>query len=307
MGQFGNKVNFILRLFMKMIVTADWHLKATMPRCRKDENWIDTQRKILSQVVSISKNKKAPVFVVGDIFDSNSDTSFECISMVQELADELGTLHILAGNHDLPYHSSENIRKSAIGILLNSNKVHLIKDFFEDLDVSASNFDEEDDHDAQIVFKHTLTLPEKNPLFESETPETLKRKFPNAKWIFTGDYHKDFCVSVGKNEEDKCYVINPGCLIREKSDFKDYQCGVYYVDTEEEIIEFIPIIDDEELVDDSYITVQNEREERIDNFVNKIKDTKTISLDFIENVNRQLLENKFSNEFVDTVSELITV
>lgn len=75
--------------------------------------------------------KNAPVFVVGDLFHSNSDTSFECIQLVQSLADELGELYILAGNHDLPYHSSENINKSAIGILLNSSHIFQIKDFFE--------------------------------------------------------------------------------------------------------------------------------------------------------------------------------
>ena len=294
---------------MKLIVTADWHLKATMPRCRKDENWIDTQRKILNQVVSISKEKQVPVFVVGDIFDSNSDTSFEVISLVQNIAHELADgFFILAGNHDLPYHSSENINKSAVGILLKSDYIHPIKHItkFEkdswDYSFSASNFDEEDDHDAQIVFKHTLTLPEKNPLFESETPETLVEKFPKAKWIFIGDYHKAFDVKV-----NGCHVVNPGCLIREKSDFKDYQCGVYYVDTEEEIVEFIPIIDDEELVDDSYIIKNDERGNRIEEFGNKLKDVEGISLDFLDNVEKAIVQNKIDDELKDTIHELIGV
>lgn len=291
---------------MKLIVTADWHLKATMPRCRKDKNWIDTQRKILNQVRKLAK--KAPIFVVGDIFDSNSDTSFEIISLVQEMASEMGDLYILAGNHDLLYHSSENINKSAVGILLKSDFIHPIKHItkFEkdswDYSFSASNFDEEDDHDAQIVFKHTLTLLEKNPLFESETPETLVEKFPNAKWIFTGDYHKAFDVKV-----NGCHVINPGCLIREKSDFKDYQPGVYYVDTEEEIVEFIPIIDDEELVDDSHIMVQNEREERIEEFGNKLKEIEGVSLDFLSNVEKSIIQNKIDEDLKDTICELLEV
>lgn len=291
---------------MKLIVTADWHLKATMPRCRKDENWIDTQRKILNQVRKLAK--KAPIFVVGDVFDSNSDTSFEIISLVQEMASEMGDLYILAGNHDLPYHSSENINKSAVGILLKSDFIHPIKHitkFEKDSwghSISASNFDEEDDYDAQIVFKHTLTLPEKNPLFESETPETLVEKFPKAKWIFIGDYHKAFDVKV-----NGCHVINPGCLIREKSDFKDYQCGVYYVDTEEEIVEFIPIIDDEELVDDSYIIKNDERENRIEEFGNKLKEVEGVSLDFLSNVKKSIIQNKIDEDLKDTIRELLEV
>lgn len=291
---------------MKLIVTADWHIRATKPRCRKDEDWMETQRNVLNQIFEIAKAKECDVFAVGDIFHSNSDTNFECINMVQDFADRLerecdSLLCIIAGNHDLPYHSSENLNKSAIGILFNSQSIIPINKYYQGkYSLSASNFDEQDNHDAEIVFKHTLTLPIKNPMFESETPETLVEKFPNAKWIFTGDYHKAFDVKV-----NGCHVINPGCLIRQVSDMKDYQCGVYYVDTEEEIVEFIPIIDNEELVDDSYITIQNEREERIDNFVSKLKDSKHLTLNFIENVENAIIENKISHELKNKINELL--
>ena len=291
---------------MKLIITADWHIRATKPRCRKDENWMETQRKALNQIFEIANTKQCDVFVVGDIFHSNSDTNFECINMVQDFADRLekecdSLLCIIAGNHDLLYHSSENLNKSAIGILFNSQSIIPINKYYQGkYSLSASNFDEEDDHDAEIVFKHTLTLPIKNPMFESETPETLVEKFPNAKWIFTGDYHKAFDAKV-----NGCHVINPGCLIRQVSDMKDYQCGVYYIDTEEEIVEFIPIIDNEELVDDSYITIQNERQERIDNFVSKLKDSKHLTLNFIENVENAIIENKISHELKNKINELL--
>lgn len=293
---------------MRFILTADWHIKATMPRCRKDENWIETQKRILNQVFEIAKEKEADVFCVGDIFDSNSDTTFECISLVQNFADKLETeadslFCILAGNHDLPYHNSENIDKSAIGILLKSQSIIPIKNYYKGkYSISASNFDEADNNEAEIVFKHILTMPEKNPMIESETPESLVEKFPNAKWIFTGDYHKSFSVKIGK-----CHVINPGCLIREKSDFKNYQCGVYLIDTEKEKIEFIPIIDDEEMVDDSYILIQNEREERIDNFVSKLKESKSLTLNFLENVENAIIENKIDNDLKEIIYELMEV
>lgn len=291
---------------MKLIITADWHIRATKPRCRKDEDWMETQRNALNQIFEIAKAKECDVFAVGDIFHSNSDTNFECINMVQDFADRLerecdSLLCIIAGNHDLPYHSSENLNKSAIGILFNSQSIIPINKYYQGkYSLSASNFDEEDNHDAEIVFKHILILPVKNPMFESETPETLVEKFPNAKWIFTGDYHKAFNVKV-----NGCHVINSGCLIRQVSDMKDYQCGVYYIDTEEEIVEFIPIIDNEELVDDSYITIQNEREERIDNFVSKLKDSKHLTLNFIENVENAIIENKISHELKNKINELL--
>ena len=292
----------------KMIITADWHIRATMPRCRIDTNWMETQRKALGHVMEISIAKKAPVFVVGDLFHSNSDTSFECIQLVQEMADALGELYILCGNHDLPYHSSENIQKSAIGVLLNSNNVHLISEYMDKLDefsFSAANFDGKDNKQAEMVFKHVLTFPDAKslpPNVDALTAKDLLSEFPNAKWIFTGDYHHNFHY-----EKNGRHVVNPGCLLRQASDFKDYTCGVYFVDTDNEIVEFIPIIDNEQFIDDSYILKEEERAERIENFVNKLTDTKNISLDFKDNVYRAMQQNNFSDEMINMLEELMEV
>lgn len=284
---------------MKFICTADWHIRNTRPRCRIDEDWIKTQQKALNQIAEICENKNAPLMVVGDIFNSNSDTSFECINMVQKLADRIGGIYILAGNHDLPYHSSENIDKSAIGVLLQSENVFKIEDYSDEF--SAPNFDEER-NSMSYMFIHTLTIPSKDKpdFIQCETPESLLEKYPTAKWIFTGDYHKNFVY-----EKNDRYVINPGCLIRQVSDMKNYQSGVYFVDTEKEIIEFIPIIDNEELVNDEYIIRENEREERIESFVNKLKDVESVSLDFIDNVEKALLVNEIDEKLKDCVKELI--
>lgn len=298
---------------MKLIITADWHIRATRPRCRVDNDWIETQRKALSQVLKISKEKKAPVIVVGDLFHSNSDVSFECIQMVQKMADELGELYILAGNHDLPYHSSENIEKSAIGVLLKSQNIFLIKEYFEKLyynsgeriNYSAKNFDEQDYKFAHVVFKHMLVFPDAKsipPNCDGTTAKELLEEFPNAEWIFTGDYHHNFHY-----EKNGRHVVNSGCLLRQASDFKDYQCGVYFVDTDKNIVEFVPIIDKEQFVDDTYILKQNEREERIERFVDKLNDTKNVSLDFVDNVKKAILQNKLDSDIVDTLNELLEV
>ena len=39
---------------MRFILTADWHIRATKPRCRKDENWMETQRNALNQIFEIA-------------------------------------------------------------------------------------------------------------------------------------------------------------------------------------------------------------------------------------------------------------
>ncbi|NLM00810.1 MAG: hypothetical protein GX220_05080 [Treponema sp.] len=302
---------------MKFILTADWHLRASRPRCRIDNDWIETQRNAINQVYKIALKKKSNVIIVGDIFNSNSDTSFQCIQLVQDFAKKLAddglSCYVLAGNHDLLYHSTENIKKSAVGILLESKNIFLIKELFETkyllsgekINYSASNFDESDNKHAEMVFKHTLCFPDMKsipPNVDAFTAKELTEEFPNATWIFTGDYHHNFYY-----EKNGKHVVNPGCLLRQAVDFKDYQCGVYFIDTDYEIVDFIPIIDNEQFVDDNYILKQEERTERIESFVDKLKNTKNISLDFIDNVKKAMKSNNFDSEMNDLLFELLGV
>lgn len=303
---------------MKFILTADWHLRASRPRCRIDDDWYGTQKKAIEQIEKIAIEKNCDVIINGDIFNSITDTSFQCIQMVQDFAKRLNvhalSCYMIAGNHDLLYHSTQNIEKSAIGILFNSENIFPVKEFFEKypynnsgekINYSASNFDEQDNIFAHVVFKHILCFPDSKSLpfnVDAMTAKDLLEEFPNAKWIFTGDYHKNFYY-----EKNHRHVINPGCLLRQASDFKNYQCGVYFVDTEKEIVEFIPIIDKEQFVDDSYILKQEEREQRIENFVEKLKDTKNVSLDFLDNVKKAMQANNFENEIKNVIEELLEV
>ena len=298
----------------KGIVSSDWHLRKDRPRCRIDENWINTQEDALNQVADICIKYNCDLFLVGDIFHSARE--FEMVIYIQKLAQKLKkyglSVYYLCGNHDMLYHSTLNLDKSAIGLLRNSENCFFIEDYFDKLHFnsgektlfSASNFDERDYENAEIVFKHVLTIPkdDKPDFVDCETPESLLKKFPNSNLIFTGDYHHNFHY-----EKNGRHVINPGCLLRQASDFKDYECGVYYVDTENEIVEFIPIIDNEQFVDDSYILKQEEREERIEKFVDKLKDTKNVSFDFIDNVHKAIAANKLSEEMINMLEELLEV
>ena len=289
---------------MKCIVTADWHIRGTTPRCRNDKDWMATQRNALKSLYNYAIEYDCDICVVGDLFHTVADTSFECIQLIQELAlnlkNENKRLYILAGNHDLPYHSEDNIDKSAIGIVLMSDNVYHISDIEN---VSAPNFGGTVNKDAEIVFTHVLTFPDREsmpPNVNAVTAYDLLDDYPKAKYIFTGDYHHAFHV-----EEDNRHVINAGCLIRQVADMKDYKPSCYYVDTQTNVIKQLYIADDGDMVDDSYLVKEEEREKRIEEFVDKLKATKNISLDFADNVAKALTTNKLGKEFEDVVNALI--
>src|SRR5574344_6900 len=292
--------------YFKGIITADWHLSQTRPRCRIDNDWIETQRNMVNQVYEYANKFKVDVFIVGDIFHSNSDTSFEVIKIVQDFAKELKKiglkLYVIFGNHDLLFHSVANVDKSAVGILMNSENVYFAGDYSDE--VGAGHFNEKIDN-KRIVFKHILCFESKEDVpfnVDAVTAQELLDEYDNAKYICLGDNHHSF---IYENKGRK--VINSGCLMRRNSNFKDYKPIIVYVNEEEEICKSYSITDNEEFVDDSYILKQEEREQRIESFVDKLKDTKKVSLDFIDNVKKAMQANKLSEEMVLMLEELLEV
>ena len=298
---------------MRFVCASDLHLREDRPRCRMDEDWIKTQRNALNQIVHFCVKNECDLILVGDIF--HRSTEFRMVVYIQKIAEKLKShnlsVYYLCGNHDLLYHQSSNIDKSAIGLLKNSNNCFFIKEFFEKhyynsdekINYSAANFDEEDNKYAEIVFKHVLCFPDMKslpPNVDALTAKDLLSEFPNAKWIFTGDYHQNFHY-----EKNGRHVVNPGCMLRQAVDLKDYKPGFYFVDIEKNIVEFNLIIDNEEFIDDSYILREKEKEKRIEAFANKVGEVESVSLDYVENVKSAMLSSNLSQDLKKTIEELM--
>ena len=99
--------------------------------------------------------------------------------------------------------------------------------------------------------------------------------------------------------------MNPGCLICQATDFKNYQPSVYFINTDEYIVEKINIYDNKQYIDDSYILKQDEREKRLEDFIKKVNGTKAMTLDFIENIENGLSSGNYSKEFADEVRRFV--
>ena len=294
---------------MKYIITADWHLRSQKPRCRLDENWINTQREALTQIAAYAGEYEAHVIVVGDIFHSTNETTMEIIGLVQEFASMLDefelSLYILAGNHDMPQHNIENLHRSAFNILLNSKNVFHINQMEFDHKLSAVDFGMEDKPGAEIIFKHVLCFPEKEkvpPNAKIIKPSELFEENTNAKYIFTGDYHRQF---VYRKKGKK--LLNPGCLLRQAADMIDYEPSCFLVDlgNDELSYKICPIVDDGKLVTDEYLETEKARNDRIGAFIERIKSNEQVSFDFIENVHTMMKNNKIDADTKSIILELM--
>jgi len=290
---------------MKAIITADLHIRADKPRCRLDNDWMKAQRDALSFIGATADNKKAPLIVIGDIFNTPNVPSAVLNMVIGFLLSIDEGSHILAGNHGLPYHSWDNVDNSAFGILNllmeHGSNIHTLGQFGQ-----WAHFGQPfTGNDTGIMFIHELTFPDVKsipPNTQAKTAPELLFENPEAQWIFTGDYHHSFHY-----EKKGRHVINPGCIIRQAADMIDYQPKVCYVDTDKDIVEWIDIPDTAEMVTDEYLRAEEAREDRISAFVEGVKESGHVSLSFIDNLEAEVAENKLEPLVESTIRELIEI
>lgn len=291
---------------MKLLICSDLHLRPDLPRCRTDEDWIETQRKQLEFIAITSNEEKCPIAICGDIFHkSQVPDKLKNMFIETFIENTEQNVYIMSGQHDQPYHDWNNIENSSFGVLWN-----LVRQdtqfksmgeigFFAHYGIDAEDYRKE----QKLYFFHTLVFPDKKsmpPNVNAETAQGRLDKYP-AKWIFCGDNHHGFHYKKGDR-----HVLVPGCMNRQASDFKDYQPKIWLVDTEKGTADPILIPDDVKMVDDSYIVEDSERKSRISAFVESIHKSEKISLDFVENVNKAILKNKkLSKGVIKTINELM--
>ena len=276
---------------MKCIVTADWHLRGDRPRCRTDADWLDMQRRCIREVFNLALDIGCQLFVVGDIFNTPRVSTEVLCMAVSEFSNFVargGEVQILAGNHDLPYHNYDLVSQCSFGVL--QAIVPVIQCTSS---VEAFPFGRDQHLGRKFAFTHQLVFPDKAsipPGCEAATAQEVLKAFP-SQFVFTGDYHHAF-ISQATDDATR-YLVNPGCLIRQSTDMANYRPKVAIVDSDNDKspCEFHELSSDvaPELVSREHIVLQEERNSRIEAFVQQLKGSEGISLHFLENVEAQML------------------
>ena len=287
------------------ILAADLHIRSDRPRCRIDEDWEKTQELMIKEIVSIANEYKVPLIITGDLFDTPNIPSRFIVMLIEQFNKINTTVHFLAGNHELPYHSLDNINNSSIGIFSALSKKHSkIIEGMDDFGTWHHFNSEYKENKTGLLFMHELIFENSKsipPNVNAKTAQDILDEHKKMKWIFTGDNHKCFMFNNGGR-----YVINPGCAIRQKTDEQDYKPSILYVNTEKEKIKRIYLSDDIMMVDDNYIIEEKAKIDRITSFVEKIKKNENVSLDFIENIENSIkINKKLNKDTVKMIRELI--
>jgi len=273
---------------MKLMITADLGLREDKPRCRLDEDWLDSQRQAIRFVLEKTKEKNAELCIVGDLFEYPIVHPSVVNMFFAELHGAGDKVYLIAGNHDLPYHSWKNVNRSSFGEVMFGKEVLDLRYLGRAAHFGNRMYGNE----TGLYFLHEYIYKDEdkcNP-WEKErgkSAQQLLDLYPKAKWIFVGDNHHKFVYK--KNNR---YVINPGCLLVQEADMIDYEPAIFFVDTEKGIIEEILLPKFGELITDEYLKEEKKRFEGIEAFVESVKKSGEVSLSFEDNLKKAISKNK---------------
>ena len=276
------------------ILTSDWHLRDSDPPCRTD-NFEKAQWNKLDFISDLQKKHNCPILHSGDLFDYWKPS----LSFLSDVYNQFpNQFYSIAGNHDLPQHNFDLVKKCGLYLLSTVKKVEILPGVHwgfepENGDVSIAI------KGRKILVWHTMTYQGKVPYpgCTDSPAKNLLKKYTDYDLILTGHNHQTFT-----EELDGRLLVNPGCITRQESSQADFEPCVWlwYADTNTVEKVLLPI--EKNVVQKPENTERlEERNARIDAFVSKLDEDWDSTINFEQNLERAIAVNKTPKE----VSEII--
>ncbi|MCJ7747861.1 MAG: metallophosphoesterase [Desulfobacterales bacterium] len=305
------------------ILTADWHVRWTVPVCRTDD-FMAAMRGKIDFVFDLALEHRIPILLAGDIGLKAQWPSWleeEFIRKVKESPNR-PEIYAIPGQHDLPDHNLELWRKSSIGVLhiagaitffgvdddhwpnkyqsLNRPCLESIFCFPYGIEISHLDRKSHVTADPVIAMMHTLITERAPESFLAEhgacSAMSLLQKFPEYDLILTGDNHKPFVV-----ECEGRLLVNPGSLMRTAADQVDHKPRVYLWYAQENRVEPVYLPIEEDVIDRTHIDLQEAKDERIEAYVSRLSEEVEIGLSFEGNLESYFRTNRVRKPVQDKV------
>ncbi len=283
------------------IAVADIHLSMKPPICRNEEpDWFEAMKRPLTQLRKLQIKHGVPIICAGDIFHYWKSPP-ELINFALE---NLPEMLAIPGQHDLPLHRYDDIKKSAYWTLFMEGRINtLFPEIPEDkyglfLHGFPWSFPITSDctgyPQTTIAVIHKY-IWKKKKIFQIDTDETnvktYRKQLKGFDFAIFGDNHIGFIDGS---------IINCGSLMRRTSDQIDYQPQVgllysdntiepYYLDTEGEKIHKVS-------KDEKKFELGN-----IQKFLEGIKGLETDEMDFRKIVNHYLEKEEVEEDVCDII------
>lgn len=301
------------------IFTADWHLTDSQPICRTDD-YQKAQWKKIVFIKELQEKHNIPVLLAGDLFDKWKVSPRLESSAIRNLPN--GILAI-PGQHDLKNHNLNLIKETSINVLGSAEKIVLHTDnsssiTVHDVDPTKSFLSGrmhtypygvpikplDDDPSQQkgvrnIALAHQLTYVGRTwPGNTSSNARKLLRSLPGYDLIIIGDNHKTFVV-----EEEGRLLVSPGSLMRMSADQSDHKPCVFLYYAEDNHVEPVYLPIEQGVINRDHLVRKQEKDKRIQAFVEKVRNQKNLGLNFKENLKTYFRDNKTDKQVEKLVWE----
>ena len=290
---------------MKLIACADLHITDKGPTYRKDNYTETIFRKIQNIFVIAEEEKSDALLIAGDVFDS-PDIPFSLYSATANIFRKCKVPIIaIPGQHDLRWHTTP-LEDTPLGALYKSGIIHIphrLHNLDNKVVVYGAGWGDGVDETVQadVLLIHTMVTKSGklyNAQEESEytTSSDILKKYPNFRFIISGDNHETFY-----NTNKKRWLINPGSLTRKRKDQVDHSPSVFLIDTTKNTVVRITLnIQPPQDVFDFNKMESDERrkgsKELLDVFVRSVNDT-VDSPDFLQVLSR-IIKKEVTNKFM---------
>lgn len=307
------------------ILTADWHLREDVPKCRLDDFGKTLTRKVRFIKDLQDQYDNIPILVAGDLFHrskpraqelSVGSQDFNLLTWCfQNLPDNM---IVIAGQHDLPNHNLDLIGQSNLSVLATAGKIRYRSNnldfpdyigqriglFYFPFGRKIENCASIEDSKFNVAMVHDMIYRRNQDYFPGieetgKEAHALLKKY-DYNLILSGDNHTPFVLQY----ENKL-LVNPGSIYRSTAAQKDHKPRVYLWYAEENRVEpvFIPI--DENVIDTSYIEIEKQKNEKIQDFAEKLQATDELDVNFSKNIQRYFRQNRTHKRVQEVVNSCI--
>jgi len=284
------------------IITADIHLRDTIPICRTDDFW-EAQAKKIKKLCDVQKEfGDIPILDGGDLFHKWASSPYLEAWAIKNLPENIFTV---PGNHEMPSHNLNLMSKSSLSVLEAAGKLEVLTDkhhIMKDINIvgfpygvdikeylNNDNFELDlDDICINVALIHQYVDKEGTPWFDNKamSADELLDLLPQFDLIITGHNHKNFLFKRGDQ-----LLVNTGSMMRTTTTQKDY-CPLFYLwYANSNTVEAIPYPIETDVISIEHIQKEKQKEERYNSFINKLNDNYDIELSFEKNLEKHFKHN----------------
>lgn len=288
---------------MKIMLTADWHLRDDQPPCRIND-FMETQQLLLQAIaMTIGKFGVSQVYHSGDLFHK-SKPSPRLLSWTIRALSDFGFPHLTVcpGNHDLPYHSWDQVDRSGLSVLEAADVISI---------AGRNEYPIRSSNDCKIYMVHEFVYKGKEPWKNCgaySIQKFIKKMDPlignmsEGDIVLIGDNHQSF-----QHKYKGIRFVNPGCISIQRESERNIHPSVYVYCTESrELVRHLLPSGQDDMVKSTTKTDPGQYiDDRLNMFVESLTEDYEIGLSFEDNIKKFVKDNKIEDKVYKQIRKAI--